>query len=193
MKKSELRTDYLSRRKSLSRNDFRQFAQSISEGLVRLALRARPGIVHSYLPIAKQNEFDPRPFIKELRERQPSLKVAAPRIVAGKNELAHFFVDDRTELQTSHMGIAEPVDSNPVNESKLDLVVVPLICFDQKGHRVGYGGGYYDRFLAQCRPDCVKVGVSFFEPVEEIEGIHEGDVRLDYCVTPEMVYNFGER
>ncbi|MDH3493028.1 MAG: 5-formyltetrahydrofolate cyclo-ligase, partial [Acidobacteriota bacterium] len=72
----------------------------------------------------------------------------------------------------------------------LDFVLVPLLCFDRRGHRVGYGGGYYDRFLAKVRPDCLKIGLSFFGPVDEIEDVHEGDIRLDYCVMPERIYDF---
>jgi len=66
-------------------------------------------------------------------------------------------------------------------------VLVPLLCFDRRGHRVGYGRGYYDRFLARCRHDCKKIGLSFFEPLAEIDDVHEGDVELNYCVTPDGV------
>ena len=66
------------------------------------------------------------------------------------------------------------------------LVLVPGVCFDQTGHRVGYGKGFYDRFLKTCRPGCLKVGLSYFEPVDPIDDVHDGDVRLDFIVTPEL-------
>ena len=62
----------------------------------------------------------------------------------------------------------------------IDMVLVPGLCFDGDGHRVGYGKGFYDRFLKTCRPDCIKIGLSYFEPVESIDDVHEGDVRLDF-------------
>lgn len=74
--------------------------------------------------------------------------------------------------------------------SKIDVVFVPLLAYDNKGNRVGYGKGFYDHFLSECREDVVKIGLSFFEPEEAIEDVSATDIRLDYCVTPMTVYNF---
>jgi len=95
-----------------------------------------------------------------------------------------------TQFQTNTWGIIEPLGQNTIDETAIDLVLVPLICFDETGHRVGYGKGFYDRTLARCRKDCIKVGLSFFGPVEEIEGVDANDVRLDYCVTDDSVFQF---
>jgi 5-formyltetrahydrofolate cyclo-ligase len=84
-------------------------------------------------------------------------------------------------------GINEPKPDETAADSEIDLVVTPGLAFDKSLHRVGYGKGYYDRFLGNCRPDCVKAGVSFFDPVDAIDDIHEGDVRLDHLVTPTSV------
>ena len=88
------------------------------------------------------------------------------------------------------MGIPEPVDGLEVPASKLDVVFVPLLAFDKKGHRVGYGGGFYDRFLKSCKKDVLKIGLSFFLPELEIEDIHSDDIPLDFCVTPGEVFRF---
>ena len=74
--------------------------------------------------------------------------------------------------------------------AEIDLVFVPLLAFDKKGFRVGYGKGFYDKWLAGCRPDCIKVGFSYFEPVESIDDRHEFDVPLNLCITPHNVYVF---
>jgi 5-formyltetrahydrofolate cyclo-ligase len=55
---------------------------------------------------------------------------------------------------------------------------------------VGYGKGFYDRFLSDCRPHCIKIGLSFFEPEIDIVDVLESDIKLDYCVTPESVFTF---
>jgi 5-formyltetrahydrofolate cyclo-ligase len=65
-----------------------------------------------------------------------------------------------------------------------------LFGFDKKGYRVGYGRGFYDRFLSRCRKDCIKVGFSYFEPVDEIEDVCSLDVKLNYCITHEKFYIF---
>ena len=68
--------------------------------------------------------------------------------------------------------------------------MVPLLAYDKTGHRVGYGKGYYDRFLKETRPDCLKIGLSAFQAEAEIPDTHEGDVRLDMCLTPHETIRF---
>jgi 5-formyltetrahydrofolate cyclo-ligase len=82
------------------------------------------------------------------------------------------------------------VDGLEVPVSKIDVVFVPLLAFDKNGNRVGYGKGFYDNFLAKCREDVIKIGLSFFEPEEIIDDVFKTDIRLDYCVTPFGINNF---
>ena len=72
---------------------------------------------------------------------------------------------------------------------KIDVVFVPLLAFDLEGNRVGYGKGYYDRFLKNCTSECIKIGVSFFPPEKKINN-DTLDVNLNYCVTPDKIYSF---
>lgn len=95
-----------------------------------------------------------------------------------------------TELIESSFGIREPRIAAIVPSIEIDAVLVPLLAFDRHGHRVGYGGGFYDRFMAECRPDCQKIGLSFFDPIEQITDINENDIRLDLAITPNAVFNF---
>src|SRR5262249_34070605 len=94
------------------------------------------------------------------------------------------------ELAENRWQISEPVHDERVDANEIDMVFIPLLCFDRYGHRVGYGKGYYDRFLRACRHDCIKVGLSDFEPVDKISDAHEGDVKLDAAVTPSATINF---
>ena len=77
-----------------------------------------------------------------------------------------------------------------VSCEKIDAVLIPLLCFDKKGFRVGYGKGFYDRFLQNCPSNCLKIGLSHYEAIEEIEDVNEFDVRLDYCLTPNETVKF---
>ena len=74
--------------------------------------------------------------------------------------------------------------------SKIDVVFVPLLAFDKNGHRIGYGKGYYDKFLSSCKPDIIKIGLSFYEAEEAFQDVYPSDIPLDYCVTPKKVYRF---
>ncbi|MDQ3180555.1 MAG: 5-formyltetrahydrofolate cyclo-ligase, partial [Acidobacteriota bacterium] len=75
-----------------------------------------------------------------------------------------------------------------IETEKIDIVLVPLLCFDRKGFRVGYGKGFYDRFLKNCRTDCLKIGLSYFAPIKEISDVQDFDVRLDFSITPEEIF-----
>jgi 5-formyltetrahydrofolate cyclo-ligase len=95
-----------------------------------------------------------------------------------------------TIFETNAFNIPEPVETATAEPQEIDLVIVPLLAFDEKGIRVGYGKGYYDRYLKDCREDCLKVGFSYFEAVERIEDADEFDVPLDFCITPNRIYVF---
>ncbi|MEP6787240.1 MAG: 5-formyltetrahydrofolate cyclo-ligase, partial [Acidobacteriota bacterium] len=109
--------------------------------------------------------------------------------VSGEIESVAF--GPETEFVENKWGIREPVDGQSANHGDIDMVLLPLLCFDRRGHRVGYGKGFYDRFLGKCRPDCVKIGLSYFPPEAEIDDVNELDVKLDRCITPERAFDFG--
>ena len=90
----------------------------------------------------------------------------------------------------NRFNILEPIGGATVQPKQLDLIFVPLLAFDVRGYRVGYGKGYYDRYLTQCRTDAIKVGFSFFDAIEYIEDIDEFDVPLNFCITPHRIYEF---
>ena len=119
----------------------------------------------------------------------------APRIIPGTKIMQHFVWDDATTFMPNRWGIDEPdpISSQPLATQLIDAVLVPLLAFDKQGYRVGYGGGYYDRFLAGCRPDTMRIGVSFFEPIAAISDVNEWDIPLDLCLTPSTLYRWNSR
>jgi 5-formyltetrahydrofolate cyclo-ligase len=104
--------------------------------------------------------------------------------------MLHFLLTDNTRIKKNEYNIPEPVDGLEVPATKIDVVFVPLLAFDKKGHRVGYGKGFYDKFLSECKPETIKIGLSFFEPEELISDVFEGDILLNYGVTPNTIYSF---
>lgn len=145
--------------------------------------------IHIFLPIDSNNEVETQPIIDRIRRDLPQATIAVPRVRGDQLETLRF--DPDTKLRLSNWNVPEPIGDSFIDPRQIDLVIVPLLAFDRRGHRVGYGKGFYDRFLRTCRPDCVKVGVSFFPPVENIEDANENDVRLDLCLTPFASFKFG--
>jgi 5-formyltetrahydrofolate cyclo-ligase len=105
-------------------------------------------------------------------------------------EMVHYLLTDNTKFKKNEYNIPEPIDGIEVPVSKIDVVFVPLLAFDVKGNRVGYGKGFYDKFLSKCNPETIKIGLSFFEAEDKIVDITSNDKTLNYCITPEKVYTF---
>ena len=74
-----------------------------------------------------------------------------------------------------------------VPTSKIEVVFVPLLAFDTNGNRVGYGKGFYDKFLSECHPNTIKIGLSLFEAETAIEDVISNDIPLTHCVTPTKI------
>ncbi len=146
--------------------------------------------VLSFYSIEENNEVDSFNIIDYLHFKNPSMQVAYPRMNVANTTMQAIVAAADEAFQANEFGITEPVGNDVVKPIEIDLVLVPMLAFDKKGHRVGYGKGYYDRFLNECSNDCLKVGVCYFEAVEAIDDAAEFDVPLDFCITPEKVYVF---
>lgn len=146
--------------------------------------------LHTYLPALHHNEVDTHPVMEFLKFSNPNMRVVVPKTHIAENRMTHYIYDENTILKENTYHILEPENGEMVQSGDIDLVLVPLLAFDERGNRVGYGKGYYDRFLAECREDVIKVGLSFFEAVPLIDDTDEFDISLTYCVTPQKVYEF---
>ena len=104
--------------------------------------------------------------------------------------LTHYLLTDNTKIKKNEYNIPEPIDGIKIFNDKIEVVFIPLLAFDKTGNRVGFGKGFYDKFLASCNPETVKIGISFFEAENRIIDVFENDIKLDYCVTPKKIYNF---
>ena len=189
MIKAEIRKAYKSKRLNLSVKDVNSFQDLL---LIRFQEMLLPyvQIAHSYVPMFSSNEPDPAPLLDYMQFRDLGMKIAYPRINASDFSMKHFLVDKQTVFLDNQYGIPEPTAGIEVTSDMIDVVFVPLLAFDKKGNRVGYGKGYYDRFLASCRNDVITIGLSFFPPVLSIDDIDFFDKKLDFCITPECVYAF---
>lgn len=187
MLKKELRQKYKGKRQELSDAEIEDLSLAIANKVLKLPIWEKT-YFHIFLPITEHKEVNTE-FILHL------LSGKDKEIVISKCEfetchLVHFLLTDNTKIRKNAYNIPEPVDGIEVPTNKIDVVFVPLLAFDNTGHRAGYGKGFYDKFLTECKPETIKIGLSFFEAEEIIEDVFENDVKLDYCVTPNGVYQF---
>ena len=116
---------------------------------------------------------------------QNNKKVYVPICIPETHELCISRITSLDQLQTGHFGIREPFPEHiRLSDSRLlDLVLVPGVAFDASGNRIGFGAGYYDRFLKRLRPDAVKAALAYsFQVVEHVPS-DEYDIPADYIVT----------
>ena len=190
MHKDEIRRKFKKLRLDLDKEAIESLSLEIANRALELPVWDQK-YYHIFLSIAQQKEVDTEFLLHILQGKDKD--VIIPRSDFETGEMINFLLTDQTIIKANRWNIPEPQEGIEIAAEKLDVVFIPLLAFDKAGHRVGYGKGFYDRFLAKCRPDIIKIGLSFYGPVEKITEIFTSDIPLNYCVTPDKVYKFTEK
>ena len=189
MLKTEARKLYKEKRQDLSAKERMKLDDLL---LIQLQTAPLPFLTFllSYWPIEQNHEPNTHLFTDYLEFQNPELIICYPKSNFTDKTIQALQTNDDTRFRKNEYNLYEPEDGVTVNPAGLDMVFVPLLTFDKRGFRIGYGQGFYDRYLAQCRRECIKIGFSYFEPLDEIEDASLFDVPLNLCVTPTTVYVF---
>lgn len=187
MLKKELRSKYKALRKELTKIEIDEKSLAIANALLPLPIWDKT-YFHIFLSIAEHQEVDTEFILHLLSGKDKEILISKSDFET--RNMTHFLLTDNTRIKKNEYNIPEPLDGIEVPVPKIDVVFVPLLAFDKKGNRVGYGKGFYDKFLCECKPETIKIGLSFFDPEELISDVFESDVLLDYCVTPTEIYSF---
>lgn len=186
MDKSQIRKQYKILREGLSKTQIEDRSISIANRCLELPIWNKQ-IMHIFLSIENQKEVDTS-FLRTLLQGKDK-EIVIPKIIDSER-LQHFLLTDHTLFKKNSLGIPEPVSGIEIKPSLIDVVFIPLLSFDYKGNRVGYGKGYYDRFLLNCKEECLKIGLSFFEEEQCVFDVEDTDISLDFCVTPKQIYKY---
>ena len=187
MIKKEVRQKYKELRQQLSENETEELSLQIANQLIRLDIWQH-SFYHLFLPIESQKEINTEYILQILAGKDKNIVLSKSDF--STREMTHFLLTDNTTIKKNSYDIPEPIDGLEVPVFKIDVVFVPLLAFDENGNRVGYGKGFYDKFLAECKPEILKIGLSFFESEKVISDVLNTDIQLDLCITPTKVYNF---
>ena len=187
MTKQELRKKYKALRSKLSHDEVEDSSIAIANAILKLPIWGKE-YYHVFLSILKQKEINTEPILSILSGKDKHVVLSKSDFET--NSMTHFLLTDSTKIKTNDWNIPEPVDGIAIASNVIDVVVVPLLAFDSKGHRVGYGKGFYDKFLSECKPETIKIGLSFFEAEEKIQDSNDTDIALNFCVTPNRTYKF---
>lgn len=193
--KAEIRKHFRTLRKALTSEEVEVKSKKITDLLFSRIPVHRYSVVHIFLPIKRNNEPETFGIIETLRKDFPTEIYISKSQENG--EMLHVPYTSEILLEQNVWGIEEPADVSDALSSEAFfekfktediLVLIPLLAFDRLGNRVGYGKGYYDRFLAYSNQKTTKVGLSLLEPVDQISDAGHHDIRLDYAITPERIY-----
>jgi 5-formyltetrahydrofolate cyclo-ligase len=184
--KDDLRKWAKERRKSYSKDEVEALSLKIINRLLNLPIWEKT-TYHVFLPILKQNEVNTEGLLSILQGKDKRIVLPKAHL---DGSLTHYLLEDQTKLVENHWGILEPTSGLTIEANHIDVVFVPLLVGDLNGGRVGYGKGYYDRFLTDCRPDVITIGLSLLEPVETIDDLEPHDHSLHWIITPTANFQF---
>lgn len=186
MEKQKIRKKYKELRKELSQNLIADLSIEIANKCLQLPIWDY-NYYHLFLPIVKNKEVDTEPILHVLQGKDKS--VVLPKTNFESMEMKSILLQENTPIEITSFGVPEPKQGIHIPTEMIDVVFVPLLAFDKEGNRLGYGKGFYDRFLQNCKDGVITIGLSFFEAENKLP--HEPhDIPLNFCVTPLKNYQF---
>ena len=188
MKKDTARKIYLKKRQDLSSTEFEENSSLLIQNTIELIKKYELKFVHCFLPIHTKDEINTSPIVQYCWKNNIKVVVPVSNFEEGIMRNAAFSPD--TITKQAKYNITEPINPIWIENDKIDLVITPLLAFDLKGYRVGYGKGFYDRFFNLINPKSYKVGLSLFDPIIEIKDVNEHDICLTHCITSHEIYTF---
>lgn len=185
MTKTEARVKYKKLRLNLTALEIEENSLAIANNLLQLKIWDKT-FYHLFLTIVELKEVNTEFILSILQGKDKEIVVSKSDFETL--EMKNYLLTDATKFKKNKYNIAEPLDGIEVPIDKIEVVFIPLLAFDKNGNRVGYGKGFYDNFLSKCKPETIKIGLSFFEPEENILEVTLNDITLNYCVTPKKFY-----
>lgn len=189
MKKTEIRDLMKDKRRSLSPGELQRISDDVCHNLFS-HFQLEKKKISLFLPIERFKEINTYKIWEKAMNLEAT--VAVPKTNMDTLDIKQVLFEEEAQLEISPFGIPEPKKGRVIAAEHFDIILVPLLAFDEDGRRIGYGKGIYDRFLKKCSPRCQFIGLCHFEPIgDKIDDMHALDVKLHACVTPEKVYRFG--
>jgi 5-formyltetrahydrofolate cyclo-ligase len=188
MTKEEARKAFLQKRLALSEGAYQQLNFQLYNQFFAQIDLSFIKCIHFFLPIESKREPDIWPIIDRIRREFPHIRMSIPKVVG--DQLENIYFEGLHQLKKNKWGILEPEQGVPTPTNKIEIVFVPLLAFDKVGNRVGYGKGFYDQFLGDCKISCKRIGISLFEPIDEISDIVDNDITFTHCLLPSGFLKF---
>lgn len=178
-RKQELRQRLLEKRSELTKEEYTRKSAQIIRRLKGEPEFKKAHTIHCYVSINERNEVNTRPLIKALLAAERNVVIPVTNFDSGI--LTHVYLNRFSDLKKNEWGVPEPIRGEEADTDDLDLVIVPMAGGDYDKNRIGYGKGFYDRFLQQV--GCPAVGLLFERCLVDTVPTGKFDVPLDKLVT----------
>lgn len=186
MSKETYRNKYKRFRESISDKDLEDKSLAIANNVLSLDIWDY-SFYHIFLPIQKLREVNTEYILSILNGKDKNIVIS--RSDLQNRTMSSILLTDNTIIKPNKWGIPEPIGGIPIAEHQLEVIFVPLLAFDLQGHRIGYGKGFYDRFLATCPKNILKIGLSLFEAESKLPSTQD-DIQLTHCITANKIHQF---
>lgn len=184
--KINLRERYLTLRESISVNELEKSSKDICDQLLNHFNFSNQNI-HLFYPIEGKNEVNTWPIHYKLIKTN-QLHTSVYNSVSNQWDCVCF--DANSAFVKKRYNVPVPETFKHAKWDKIDIILMPLLCFDDYGNRIGYGKGIYDQICKCLNKSCVKIGLSFFEAHPNTIEVEKHDIPLDFCQTPLKLYKF---
>ena len=175
MNKQELRQAIRARKRAMTEEDILRRSEILAEKFTRSNAYRAAKTIYGYLPY--NQEVRTVPMLR--RALEEGKRVAVPKVYG--DDMKFIYLDDLSQVAKGYAGIPEPVANGPVAQDETALVLMPGLAFDRAGHRIGYGGGFYDKFLAR-EPHHPTVALCYdFQVMDRLE-TEEFDIPVDLVI-----------
>ena len=181
--KQTLRESVLEKRNQLEESSWLDSSKRIVQALMETDLYKKANVIHTYMSMNSRREVSTDLLVEEMLTANK--RVIVPITDFRTNTLSHTEIKSSSDLQENKWGVREPKDQEEFDISKLDLVIIPMAAADRNGNRLGYGQGFYDRFLS--KTEAQKIGLVFNEFLFDTIPVEEFDKKLDVIITEEEV------
>ena len=172
MDKKELRRTIRERKRAMTEEEIVSRSEKLGEQFIQSEAYKNAKTIYGYLPY--NQEVRTVPMLEQAHK--DGKRVAVPKVYG--DEMRFLYLDDLTQIAKGYAGIPEPIADGPVADDETALVLMPGLAFDPAGHRIGYGGGFYDKFLA-AEPNHPTLALCYeFQMLPKLE-TEEHDIPVD--------------
>ena len=184
--KDLLRKRALVERTQLKNEIIEELSKKITENLFKNFNLEKLNI-HLFYPINEKKEVNTWHIHNKLSHRD---KIFTSSYNNNSDEWECVGFSPNTKFNVGKFNVPCPIENHKVGFEIIDLILIPLLVFDNNGHRIGYGKGIYDSLLSLTNKNCIKVGLSIMECSNVLIDFQDHDINLDYCQTPSTLHNF---